>query len=86
MTYSLFCTDASTQLEKMPSLCRVIPVNSDSMGAAINEACRLIGDGVIVWQIKGSDGFMMERSDIEAERLRRQKAKSNIDARRRGSG
>jgi hypothetical protein len=74
MTYSLFCTDAPTPSEKMPDDCRVVPVNSDSMGAAIKEACRLIADGIIVWKIKGSDGFIMERSDIETECLRRQGA------------
>jgi hypothetical protein len=72
MSYLLFCTDASNPSQNMPNLCRVVPVDSDSMGAAIKEACRLISDGVIVWKIKGPDGFVMERSDIETERLRRQ--------------
>lgn len=72
MTYSVFCTSVSTQSEKIPDLSRVVPVNSESMGAAISEAIKLIGDGVIVWKIKGSEGFVMERSDIETERLRRQ--------------
>jgi len=72
MTFSLFCTKTSTQSEKMPDLGRVMPVHLDSMGAAIREAIRLIGDGLIVWRIEGLDGFMMERSDIETERLRRQ--------------
>jgi coenzyme F420-reducing hydrogenase delta subunit len=78
MSYSLFCADASTTAsKKMPDLCRVIPVNSDLMGVAIEEACRLIADGVIVWKIKGSDGFTMERTDIETERLRRHAARIN---------
>ena len=71
MTFSLFCTEASTQSEKVPDPSRVIPMHWDSMETAISEAIKLIGDGVIVWTIKGGDGFMMERSDIEAERLRR---------------
>jgi hypothetical protein len=52
-----------------PETCRI--VNYDSLGAAIKTACRLIADGVIVRKLKGSDGFMMERSDIEMEHLRR---------------
>ncbi len=72
LTYSLFCTDAPTPSKKMPDSWRVVVVDSDSMGAAISAACRLIADGVIVWRILGADGFRMERSDIETERLRRQ--------------
>jgi len=75
VTYEIFCTDATTPSKKKPDLCRVVPVNVNSMGAAINAACKLIADGVIVWRIKGSDGFTMERSDIETERLRRQQAR-----------
>jgi hypothetical protein len=70
VNYSLFCTDVSTPLENM----RVVSANLVSMGAAIKTACRLIGDGVIVWKIEGPDGFIMERSDIEAECLRRRES------------
>jgi hypothetical protein len=70
VTYSLFCTDVSTRLKKMPDLHRMVSANS--MGAAVKAACRLVSNGVIVWKIKGPDGFMMERSDIETECLRRQ--------------
>jgi hypothetical protein len=69
MSYSLFCTDALIPSQKMPDLCRVVPV--DSMGAAIRAACGLIAEGVIVWKVQGADGFIMERSDIETECLRR---------------
>jgi hypothetical protein len=69
MTYSLFCTDA--RIESKPDHYRVVSVDSASMGAAIKEACRLIGAGLIVWKLKGADGFTMERSDIETECLRR---------------
>ena len=50
-------------------------MDSDSLGAAINAACRLIDAGVTVWKLLGAAGFRMERSDIEIERLRRQGAK-----------
>jgi hypothetical protein len=69
-TYLLFCADLPAHSTTMRHLHPVVTVNS--MGAAINTACKLITDGVIVWKIKGSDGFTMERSDIETERLRRQ--------------
>jgi hypothetical protein len=75
MSYSLFCTDAPTPSRKMPEHYRVVPVDSDSLGAAINAACRLIDAGVTVWKLLGAGGFRMERSDIEIERLRRQGAK-----------
>ena len=74
MTYSLFCTDAVTPSEKMPGAYRVVPVDSDSLGAAINAACRLIDGGATVWKLLSATGFRMERSDIEIERLRRQGA------------
>jgi hypothetical protein len=70
-TYLLYCIDVATRSEKMPNLNPVVPVQSDSMGEAINAACTLIRDGVIVWKIKGPNGFMMERRDIETECLRR---------------
>jgi hypothetical protein len=70
-TYLLYCVDVATQSDKMPNLNPVLPVQSESMGAAINTACTLILDGVVVWKIKGPHGFMMERRDIETECLRR---------------
>jgi hypothetical protein len=59
MTYSIFCVG-------VPS-----PLKCDSMAGAINTACELINGGSSVSQIKGSDGFVMERHDIEIECLRR---------------
>jgi hypothetical protein len=70
--YLLFCTEEVNPPEKMPDRHRVVSVDSELMGAAISAACKLITDGVIVWQVRGPDGFMMERSDIESECLRRQ--------------
>jgi hypothetical protein len=72
MAYSLFCSDASIQSAKMPDHPRIVPANPDSMGNAINAACALINGGSIVWKLKGSDGFMMERIDIETECRRRE--------------
>ena len=59
----------------MPDRCREVAVESNSIGAAIRAACRLIDAGVTVWKLLGAAGFRMERSDIEIERLRRQGAK-----------
>jgi hypothetical protein len=73
VSFVLLCTDSPTPSKKMPERCREVAVESNSIGAAISAACRLIDDGVVVWKIKG-DGFVMERTDIETERLRRQGA------------
>jgi hypothetical protein len=73
-TYLLFCADVAPRSNKMPHFNPVVPVQSDSMGTAINAACTLIGDGVVVLKIKGPNGFMMERRDIETECERRQVA------------
>jgi hypothetical protein len=76
VNYSLFCTEVPTPRGKMPDLGRVVPVKSESMGAAIEAACKLMNGGAIVWQIKGTDGFKMERRDIETEYLRRKNVTS----------
>ena len=47
------------------------PIKCESMGAAISTACKFVSSGVTVWQISGSDGFKMERKDIEIECSRR---------------
>ena len=67
MTYSIFCIDAP------------ILVKCDSMSAAIDTACKLMNGGAKVYQIKGSDGFMMERSDIEIECVRRREGSRQIE-------
>ena len=59
MTYSIFCVGVA------------IPVKCESMAAAIDAACKLLKDGANVCRINGSDGFTMERRDIEIECLRR---------------
>jgi len=59
MRYLIYCVDVPT------------PTKCDSMGEAINAACKLIRSGTVVLQIKGTDGFVMERGDIAFECLRR---------------
>jgi hypothetical protein len=49
------------------------PTKDDSMGRAINAACELIRGGTAVLKIEGSDGFLMESSNIAFECLRRTK-------------
>lgn len=58
-TYSIYCSDSGT------------PVELDSMGASIEAACRMIQGGKIVLRVAGSEGFLMERGDIEEECSRR---------------
>jgi hypothetical protein len=69
VNYVLFCTDGPSDSLRMPGSHREIL--ADSLAAAINAACTLISDGVIVWRVLGSEGFRMERQDIEIERARR---------------
>jgi hypothetical protein len=64
LSYLLFYT-APTPSGKMPDLNLITPLEFDSMGEAIKAACKLIRQGNISWQIKGSEGFSMERTDIE---------------------
>ncbi len=71
VSFVLLCTDPPTSSKKMPERCREVAVESNSIGAAISTACRLIDDGVIVWRLLGATGFRMERGDVETERLRR---------------
>jgi hypothetical protein len=70
VSYVIFCTDPPAPSKKIPDCCR--EVVAQSLGAAIDTASNLIDHGIIVWRIKGLDGLMMERDDIELERLRRQ--------------
>jgi hypothetical protein len=72
VSYVLLCSDAPSLSKKTPLHCREVLVNSHSLGAAIDAACELIARGVTVWKLMGSDGFTMERTDIEIERVRRQ--------------
>jgi hypothetical protein len=57
--YSIYCSDIFT------------PLKFDSMGASIEAACRMIQGGKVVLRIVGSEGFLMERGDIEEECSRR---------------
>jgi hypothetical protein len=71
MSYVVFFTNGPTPSKSLRAPRKEMTATFDSLGAAINAASRLIDDGAIVWRIKGIDGFMMERRDIELERLRR---------------
>jgi len=77
MTYELFYTEASIPQSAISPLHRRTLMNSESMGAAITAACSLIRKGAVVWQIIGSEGFMMERGDVETE-YRRREAETKI--------
>jgi len=59
VSYSISCSNSMN------------PIKCESMGAAIATACKFVSGGITVWQISGSDGFKMERKDIEIECSRR---------------
>ncbi len=42
MAYELFCTDTPPAAKRIPEHHRVVRVDSESIGVAINAACRLI--------------------------------------------
>jgi hypothetical protein len=71
VSYSLYYTDPPNRFDSKPDAAQITPVIVESLGEAITAACSLILDGLIVWQIRGTSGFMMERSDIEHECGRR---------------
>jgi hypothetical protein len=71
MTYCIFCTYEPASSDKKQALRHAETEFANSMGAIIDRACTLVRAGTIVWQISGSDGFLMERSDIEDECERR---------------
>jgi hypothetical protein len=64
--FSIFCID------------NPIPVKCDSMAGAINTACELMKGGARVSRINGSDGFTMERRDIEIECIRREEGQRHV--------
>jgi hypothetical protein len=82
MSFLVFCIDAPTLPGRKPDLSRAIPAKVYSSDAAIDAACKLINGGAVVWQIKGAEGFMMERVDIETEYSRRRETR--ITEQRRG--
>jgi hypothetical protein len=57
------------------------PIRCDTLGAAIGEACKKLGAGGGVLRIKGSDGFVMEKSDIILECERRRAGRNERDPR-----
>jgi hypothetical protein len=77
MTYYLLY--ATSWSAKMPDRSDLISVEFDSMGAALNAACKLSRDGASVWQINKPHGPMMERGDIEIERFRRESRISDLN-------
>jgi hypothetical protein len=57
------------------------PIRCDTLGAAISEACKRLSAGGGIQRIKGSDGLVMERSDIILECERRRAARSEREVR-----
>jgi hypothetical protein len=58
-SFSVYCLGAPT------------PSTFDSMAAAMKAACDMIISGKTVLRIKSTDGFLMERTDVEMECIRR---------------
>jgi hypothetical protein len=47
------------------------PVRCDTLGGAISEACKRLSAGGAILRIRGSDGLVMEKSDVVLECERR---------------
>jgi len=71
MSYCILCTHEPACSDRKLALGRAETEFANSMGAVIERACTLVRAGTIVWQISSSDGFLMERGDIEDECERR---------------
>jgi len=71
MTYCILCTYDPASSDRKLALRHAETEFANSMRTVIDRACTLVRAGTIVWQISGSDGFLMERSDIEDECERR---------------
>jgi hypothetical protein len=71
MTYWLFYADRATSTEDNSDIDRLLRLEFPSMGETINAGCELIKIGRVVWRIESERGFLMERSDVECECLRR---------------
>jgi hypothetical protein len=69
--YVLLHSDVAVSSERTPNASQLKPREFDALSHALKAACTLIKNGAIVWQITNRDGFVMERSDIEIECLRR---------------
>jgi hypothetical protein len=75
MTYWLFYVDGATSTEQNSDIDRLSRLEFQSMGETIDAGCKLITIGCVVWRIESQRGFVMERSDVECERVRRSRLK-----------
>jgi hypothetical protein len=71
MSFLLYSADPPSHIGVSADHRHLHPLTLHSLGEAIDAATALILKGAVVWKIAGSDGFTMERRDIEIECQRR---------------
>ena len=69
MTYRLFYSDESIPSDSDQR--RSKSLEFDSMSATVCAGCELLNSGGTVWRIESPSGFVMERSHVEGECIRR---------------
>jgi hypothetical protein len=74
LAYSLFHTHSSNPSDKTSDFRELTPLRFDTLGEAISAACNSIKSGNHALRIESPSGFLMERTDIEIECLRRKAA------------
>lgn len=73
-SYNLFYTDKPLPAGAKPDFTLIIPIGFVSMDDAMNKAFKLIHSGAVVWKIEGSDGFYIDRAEIERQYWKYQSA------------
>jgi len=64
-TYNVFYTDKPLPADSKPDFAMMLPLRFASKDEALLKSFKLIFSGAIVWKIEGSEGFRLERAEIE---------------------
>ena len=68
--YKVFYTDKPIPAGTKPDFSMIMPLNFVSRDVALDKAFKLIYSGAIVWKIEGSEGFHLDRAEIESQYLK----------------
>lgn len=66
-SYKIFYTDKPLPAGTKPDFSMIIPLSFVSKDEALNKAFKLIYSGAVVWKIEGSEGFHLDRAEIERQ-------------------
>ncbi len=65
-TYNVFYTDKPLSAGTEPDFTLMLPLKFASEEEALIKSFKLIFSGAVVWKIEGSEGFHLDRAEIEA--------------------